>query len=677
MKFAVVEDREAQKPTDPPEEKRPIPIRAGTPVPQPPISPFLSGHSRPAHSPSKTHSVITPTGTWQQQQQQQQQQQVNQQQINQHTAYGSPPLHGALSQQVPVSPTRRPPGRQGGLHSGYGSGASINSAGSGGSGGSSSGRNNSGNPHAQPLTSITSPSIRPRGAPSLGSPSGAVTLPSLGEVTDIVVVGDESVISNTVHMSGAVFGGRTFSYCPASEELSETLFGLITENIVYTFMLGEPLAESPTAGSLCISRTGSALYSFCTNELGLTLEDVVESKRAFDYMVTAETPSRPRALAGVVIGITPDGGPLVRVYMRGLTAYVTGACTHLVMTDGEVTKISDEARRGLARADVEGMGWSCALAYKDFPLENGMSIEVDRLDESGFVLTAVFSFAVPVRKSCSILAFRCKNLGVRLHLCSESDIRIAGVIASKMGLVGPVRWSSDLPDLDPTELTSLTCLATCSKEDASLYVGRLREIKDTVVMGLSMNDAYSLALASANFSVIQALPPYIGSEPGMPVIRGFRFEFSKVGGFVDVFSVVEAIQHSKTRSAHKTGSFLPIKEESSPLSVTSHGSQRIVPSWNRPSKQQVSAGGHSAGGVSFATATTHSNHNSAHLSPSAQSPWGSPAYIQPAQALLPSPYQNLASIGDHQNGSPSPKILHNAAVRHNAINSSTGSSSSK
>lgn len=465
------------------------------------------------------------------------------------------------------------------------------------------------------------------------------------------MVGDACVISDTVLISGALIMGTMFPSYPAGSPLLShgVACNLISECLVFTHLLGAPTASNPTADTLRLSRTGSALQSFCQKELGLDPERAAASKAGVRFLTEAESPQRPRTLA-MVAGQTEDGNPLVRVFMRGITSYVLGAVSHMALERGPASRLAEETKASMASffgaGSLEGTGWSCALAYKDVELDAGgdspeIGLEPGALDEVGFTLIAVFAFSVPVRNSCSILAFRCKNLGIRLHHCSESEPRVAHVVASKMGLVGEMVSSGELQgvgvrDVDEHRLLSVSSVASCDLTSMGLFVRRLRAVPGTVVAALTMNEVYAWAVGFATFAAIQPSSSLPGTSPGAQgpsILYGFNFDFMLVGGFMDVFSVVEAIRYSKTRALAHGGSFLPIAEESLGSSA-SLGSQRLVPSWNKkPYLAQGSSGQQTGSGASLGT-SNRSGLSGKVASPTTQSPWQSPLLVNSSVPAL-------------------------------------------
>ncbi|KAJ9070529.1 plasma membrane calcium [Entomophthora muscae] len=254
------------------------------------------------------------------------------------------------------------------------------------------------------------------------------------------------------------------------------------------------------------SKTEVALLSFL-KKMG---DDYNQIRNNCNQVRVYPFASKVKSMSTIVA--TPGTTSDFRVYSKGASEIVLGACTHYLDGDGKIQPIDDKARdnfdRTISRFASEALR-TIALAYREVSQD-----DIDKMDEeepplNDLVMIGVVGIEDPLRDGVEESVRLCRKAGVYVKMITGDNIETAKAIAKKAGIYskgGVVISGPDFRKLSPEEQVKIVprmqVLARSSPMDKQIVVRTLQQLGEVVAMtGDGTNDGPALKLADVGFSM--------------------------------------------------------------------------------------------------------------------------------------------------------------------------------
>lgn len=209
---------------------------------------------------------------------------------------------------------------------------------------------------------------------------------------------------------------------------------------------------------------------------------------------------------------TPGSNSEFRIYTKGASEIVLGACTQYLDGDGRAQPLDGKARdnfeRTISRFASEALR-TIALAYRDISRKDldGLSEEEPPLHD--LTIIGVVGIEDPLREGVEESVHKCRKAGVYVKMITGDNVETARAIAKKAGIYskgGVVISGPEFRKLSPEEQTQLVprmqVLARSSPTDKQIVVRTLQKLGEVVAMtGDGTNDGPALKLADVGFSM--------------------------------------------------------------------------------------------------------------------------------------------------------------------------------
>ncbi|KAI0218371.1 plasma membrane calcium [Massospora cicadina] len=209
---------------------------------------------------------------------------------------------------------------------------------------------------------------------------------------------------------------------------------------------------------------------------------------------------------------TPGSPSEFRIYTKGASEIVLGACTHYLDGDGHTRPLDGKARdtfdRTITRFASEALR-TIALAYRDISKGDLDKLSEDEPPLHDLTIIGVVGIEDPLRDGVEESVHKCRKAGVYVKMITGDNVETARAIAKKAGIYskgGVVISGPDFRKLSPEEQTQLVprmqVLARSSPTDKQIVVRTLQKLGEVVAMtGDGTNDGPALKLADVGFSM--------------------------------------------------------------------------------------------------------------------------------------------------------------------------------
>ncbi|KAI9294032.1 PMCA-type calcium-translocating P-type ATPase [Neoconidiobolus thromboides FSU 785] len=209
---------------------------------------------------------------------------------------------------------------------------------------------------------------------------------------------------------------------------------------------------------------------------------------------------------------TPDSNSEYRVYSKGASEIILGACTHYLDGDGETKPLSKEAKENF-KLTIHGFAVEAlrtiSLAFREVSQSDLDSFSEEEAPLEKLVMIGIVGIEDPLRDGVKDSVTKCRDAGVYVKMITGDNLETAKAIATKAGIYskgGTVMTGPELRKLNESQLAEtvprLQVLARSSPSDKQIVVRTLQKLGDVVAMtGDGTNDGPALKMADVGFSM--------------------------------------------------------------------------------------------------------------------------------------------------------------------------------